>query len=171
MPPVDLRKRKGHLLITDRHAGYVHHTLVELGYLKSVQSPTSDSATFNVRLHITGQILIGSSRQYGAEATSVESEILSPEPGRAQQYMAGLGELSTIHTWTAFRAATPDRVSYIGPGWEDQTTFLATRHEGLGIATAPGTGLLVAGQLRPLESRIPIEPCLPARIAAERIHA
>jgi len=171
MPEIDLRKRKGHLLITDRYAGYVRHALVELGYLKSVQSLTSDSVAFNVQPRITGQILIGSSRQYGAEATSVDSEILSRMLRRAQQYMPGLGELSAIRTWTGFRAATPDRVPYIGPWPEDKTIVLATGHEGLGITAALATGQLVADQLTGTKSRIPIEPYLPARIATERIHA
>jgi D-hydroxyproline dehydrogenase subunit beta len=171
MPEVDLKKRKGHLAITDRYAGYVRHALVELGYLKSVQSLTSDSVAFNVQPRITGQILIGSSRQYGAEANRVDSEILSRMLRRAQEYMPSLGELSTIRTWTGFRAATPDRVPYIGPWPEDKTIFLATGHEGLGITAALGTGQLVADQVTGTKSRIPIAPYLPARIAAERIDA
>ncbi|HXX26813.1 MAG TPA: FAD-dependent oxidoreductase [Terriglobales bacterium] len=171
MPELDVKKRKGHLLITDRYAGFVRHALVELGYLKSVHSLSSDSVAFNVQPRITGQILIGSSRQYGAETTGVDSEILSRMLRRAQKYMPGLGELSTIRAWTGFRAATPDRVPYIGPWPEDKTIFLATGHEGLGITAALGTGQLVADQLTGTKSRIPIEPYLPARTGAERIHA
>ena len=37
-PGLPIRKRKGHLVITDRYPGYVHHQLVELGYLKSAHS-------------------------------------------------------------------------------------------------------------------------------------
>src|SRR5205823_944712 len=66
-PGVEIKKRKGHLVITDRYPGFVHHQLVELGYLKSAHSLTGDSVAFNVQPRSTGQILIGSSRQYGAE--------------------------------------------------------------------------------------------------------
>ena len=170
MPQVDLKKRKGHLLITDRYAGYSHPTLLELS-LKSVRSLTSDSVGFNVQPRISGQIPFGSSRQYGAEATSVDSEILSRMLGHVQEYLPGLGELSTVDTGTGFRVACPLRVSYIGPWLEDKTIF-ATRHQGLGIATAPGAaGRPVAGRLTWTKSRIPIEPYFLARIAAERIHA
>ena len=34
-PGLEIRKRKGHLVITDRYPGFVRHQLVELGYLKS----------------------------------------------------------------------------------------------------------------------------------------
>ena len=32
-PGIDVQKRKGHLLITDRHPGFVRHQLIELGYM------------------------------------------------------------------------------------------------------------------------------------------
>ena len=35
---VPVKKRKGHLVITDRYPGFVRHQLVELGYLKSAHS-------------------------------------------------------------------------------------------------------------------------------------
>ena len=171
MPQLEVKGRKGHLVITERYSGFVSHALVELGYLKSVHSLTSDSVAFNVQPRITGQILVGSSRQYRAETSSVDGEILSRMLHRAQQYMPSLAQLSAIRTWTGYRAATPDRLPYIGPWPEDNTIFLATGHEGLGITTSLGTASLVADQLTGTKSRIAIEPYLPARIGAERIHA
>ena len=38
-----VKKRKGHLAITDRYPGFVRHQLVELGYLKSAHSITSET--------------------------------------------------------------------------------------------------------------------------------
>src|SRR5207249_7784009 len=40
---LEIKPRKGHLLITDRYPGFLRHQLVELGYLKSAHSLTSDS--------------------------------------------------------------------------------------------------------------------------------
>ncbi len=48
-PGALIRGRKGHLLITDRYAGFVKHQLVELGYLKSAHSVSGDSVAFNVQ--------------------------------------------------------------------------------------------------------------------------
>ena len=45
---IDVKKRKGHLLITDRYPKFVRHQLVELGYLKSAHSVTADSVAFNI---------------------------------------------------------------------------------------------------------------------------
>jgi glycine/D-amino acid oxidase-like deaminating enzyme len=37
-PDLPVRKRKGHLVITDRYPGYVRHQIIELGYLKSAHA-------------------------------------------------------------------------------------------------------------------------------------
>ena len=68
-------RRKGHLLITDRYPGSVHHQLIELGYLKSAHQ-SEDSEAFNIQLRQTGQLLIGSSRQFGNEECGIEQNIL-----------------------------------------------------------------------------------------------
>ena len=39
-PGLRVRPRKGHLVITDRYPGFVHHQLIELGYLKSAMPRT-----------------------------------------------------------------------------------------------------------------------------------
>jgi glycine/D-amino acid oxidase-like deaminating enzyme len=88
---------------------------VELGYLKSAHSTTEDSVAFNVQPRKTGQLLIGSSRQFGAEHAAIDHHMLARMLRRAQEYMPGLADLSAIRTWTGFRAATPDKLPLIGP--------------------------------------------------------
>ena len=68
---IQVRPRKGHLVITDRYPDVIRHQLVELGYLKSAHSATADSVAFNLQPRKTGQILIGSSRQFLTQWTSV----------------------------------------------------------------------------------------------------
>jgi glycine/D-amino acid oxidase-like deaminating enzyme len=162
-PGIAVARRKGHLVITDRYPGWLRHQLVELGYLKSVHSTTADSVAFNVQPRRTGQLLIGSSRQFGAEHPAIDAPILTRMLRRAQEYMPGLVELSAIRSWTGFRAATPDNLPLIGPCPADERLFLATGHEGLGITTSLATGKLVADQLLHRRSAIPVEPYLPGR--------
>jgi glycine/D-amino acid oxidase-like deaminating enzyme len=174
-PGLDIKKRKGHLVITDRYPGFVRHQLVELGYLKSAHSVTGDSVAFNVQPRRTGQVLIGSSRQYGAEHKEVDHSMLVRMLQRAQEYMPGLAQLSTVRTWTGFRAATPDKLPLIGP-WtggatRDNSIFLATGHEGLGITTSLGTAHILADQITGTKPEIPVEPYLPSRTAKEYVHA
>jgi glycine/D-amino acid oxidase-like deaminating enzyme len=160
---IPVKKRKGHLVITDRYPGYVRHQLVELGYLKSAHSVTSNSVAFNVQPRKTGQILIGSSRQYGDETSSVDQQILSAMLQRASLYMPSIGSLNAVRVWTGFRAATPDKLPLLGPSLHDGTVWLATGHEGLGITTSLSTGALLAAALTGRPSSISLDPYLPSR--------
>jgi len=170
-PGIEVKKRKGHLLITDRYQGFLRHQLVELGYLKSAHSVSSDSVAFNVQPRQTGQVLIGSSRQYGADHKSVDHDILARMLQRAQEYMPALGEMSAVRTWTGFRAATPDKLPLIGPSCGDKSVFLATGHEGLGITTSLATARILVNQIEGTTSEIPVAPYLPSRVAKEHAHA
>lgn len=170
-PGIDVKKRKGHLVITDRYPGFLRHQLVELGYLKSAHSVSRDSVAFNVQPRRTGQILIGSSRQYGAEHKEVDQVMLARMVRRAQEYMPSLGCMSAVRVWTGFRAATPDKLPLIGPCPGYKSVFLATGHEGLGITTSLGTARILADQVMGSKPEIIVEPYLPSRTAKEYAHA
>ncbi len=162
-PGVQVKPRKGHLVITDCYPGTVHHQLVELGYLKSAHSLTSDSVAFNVQPRKTGQLLIGSSRQYDVAHDGVEPAIVSRMLERSFEYLPALSAFSGIRVWTGFRPATPDKLPLIGPWLEDPTLYIATGHEGLGITTSLATGKLICAQLLGQTPAIPAEPYLPSR--------
>jgi len=163
LPSLPIQKRKGHLVITDRYPGFVRHQLVELGYLKSAHKLTSDSVAFNVQPRRTGQLLIGSSRQYGNDDPAVDASILARMIERAQSYMPRLAELSSLRVWTGFRAATPDKLPLIGPASEPGV-FLAIGFEGLGITNAPGAARILTDHLLGRTSAIDASPFLPSRV-------
>lgn len=172
-PGIDVQKRKGHLVITDRYPGFVRHQLIELGYLKSAHSHNSASVAFNAQPRKTGQILIGSSRQFGVTSRDVDPPMLAWMLRRAAEYMPEITQLSAIRVWTGFRAATSDHLPLIGPYPGSDSLYLATGHEGLGITTSLGTGRLLADQLLQRPSVIPAEPYLPSRtsVQEETAHA
>lgn len=170
-PGLPIRKRKGHLVVTDRYPGFVRHQLVELGYLKSAHSVATDSVAFNVQPRKTGQVILGSSRQFDQDDPVVERRMLSAMIGRARAYMPKIADLEAIRVWTGFRAATPDKLPLIGPTPDDDTLWLAAGHEGLGITTSLGTAKLLADALTGSKPAIPIEPYLPGRFAGQVAHA
>ena len=162
-PQLDIRKRKGHLVITERYQGFVSHQLVELAYLKSAHGSATESVAFNVQPRSTGQVLLGSSRQFGVEGSDVDHNIVSRMTARACEYMPRLGNLAAVRVWTGFRPATPDNLPYIGkiPGFEN--VYAAAGHEGLGITTALGTAEILADQIMERKPAIGCEPYLPSR--------
>lgn len=171
LPWLKMQRRKGHLLITDRYPGFVHHQLVELGYLKSAHKLTEDSVAFNIQPRQTGQLLIGSSRQFGNEDPAIEDNILRKMLDRACEYMPALAHISGIRAWTGFRAATPDKLPLIGPT-EDSSVVLAVGFEGLGITNAPGAARLVVDHLLGRRSEIDASLYLPVRMTSpEMAHA
>jgi len=164
-PGVPVRPRKGQLAITDRYPGWVHHQLVEMGYVESAMSEATDSIAFNLQPRRSGQLLIGSSRQLGHDDPAIDPAYMRSMLARALEFAPGLEQLSVVRTWAGFRPATPDHLPLIGP-WPSQAgVYLATGHDGLGITESLATGRLIADQVVGRPSEIPIEPYLPSRLA------
>jgi glycine/D-amino acid oxidase-like deaminating enzyme len=164
LPALPVRPRKGHLAITDRYPELVRHQLVELGYLQSAHGDSDESVAFNVQPRPTGQLLIGSSRQYGVEHPEIDPPILARMLERAFAYLPALRECAVVRTWTGFRASTPDKLPLIGP--LRGNLFLAAGHEGLGVTTALGTAKLLTAHILQRTPPIPAAPYLPGRFHA-----
>ncbi len=170
MPSLPVRPRMGHLVITDRYPGFARHQIVELGYLKSAHGDDNESIAFNLQPRKTGQLLLGSSRQFGVTDGTVQPRIVQRMIARAFEYIPALARLSVIRTWTGFRAATPDSLPLIGPMPGRPGHFVATGHEGLGITTSLGTAELIVAHLTGQPTPLDATAYLPARFAEVANH-
>jgi D-hydroxyproline dehydrogenase subunit beta len=164
-PGLPIVPRKGHLVITDRYPGMVRHQLVELGYLKSAHTMTTESVAFNVQPRQTGQMLVGSSRELVGWDGSINRRVLRAMLERACWFIPALTETSAIRTWTGFRPATPDKLPLIGPWSPVPGLWIAAGHEGLGITTASGTAQLLADLVAGRAPAIDAAPFTPQRAA------
>ena len=164
LPEIPITPRKGHLAVTDRYPGFARHQVLELGYLKSAHSFSADSVAFNIQPRKSGQMLIGSSRQFGVTHKEIDWPLLRRMLRRGMEYMPKIGELKVIRTWTGFRAATPDKLPLIGPAPGHEHVYLAAGQEGLGATNAAGSAQLLVDYIMKRETAIPIEPFLPERI-------
>ncbi|BCF99020.1 oxidase [Paraburkholderia sp. PGU19] len=166
-----LQPKKGHLLITDRYPGFIRHQLLELGYIKSAHHATGTSVAFNAQPRPTGQLLIGSSRQFDTTDAAVEMPVLAQMLQRAARYLPALPTLNGIRAWTGFRAASPDGLPLIGPAASTAPgVWLAVGHEGLGVTTSLGTAQLLAAQITQTAAAIAVDPFLPARFEFGACH-
>ncbi len=170
-PGLPVAPRKGHLVITDRYPGFCRRQLVELGYLRSAHGAASESVAFNLQPRATGQMLLGSSREFAGFDASIRPAIRARMVRRALEYAPALAGLSAIRTWTGFRPATPDNLPLIGAWPETPGLYVATGHEGLGITTALGTARLVADAVLGRTSPIDPAPYGPTRPFPEAAHA
>lgn len=158
-----LRAKKGHIAITDRYPGFVRHQLVELGYVKSAHAAEGDSVAFNLQPRPTGQLMVGSSRQFDTLETAVEPDMLSRMLTHATRFVPDLARLNVLRCWTGMRCASPDGLPLVGPHPGRAGLWLATGHEGLGVTTALATAALVAAQMAGGGCAIDPAPYLPAR--------
>src|ERR1700740_573999 len=89
-PSLEIRKRKGHLAITDLlPRPLIRHQLIETGYLQSAHGSDHASVAFNLQPRSTGQLLIGSSRQFESNL-EVEMPIVDRMLKRAVSYVPAL---------------------------------------------------------------------------------
>lgn len=151
-----VRAKKGQLLITDRYPGTVHHQLVELGYVTSAHHATGPSVAFNVQPRPTGQLLIGSSREFDDTSTTLNFALLEQMLQRAVDYLPTLRDCNAVRCWTGVRAATPDSLPILGPHPTRPGLWLAVGHEGLGVTTAPASARILAALMT--GAACPIDP-------------
>lgn len=164
-----VRPRKGHLIITDRYPGFVRHQLIELGYLTSAHGEADESVAFNVQPRRNGQLLIGSSRQFGTSDPAIEPRLLDQMVCLAERYLPEIPKLNALRCWTGFRPATTDHLPLIGRA--PNGVWCATGHEGLGITTAPATARLLVELMRGETPHLAPEPFAADRFLPEPIHA
>lgn len=164
LPELTLRPRKGQLAITDRYPGLVHHQLLALDYADSAHGDADTSVAFNVQPRPTGQILIGSSRQFNVSDREVDLPLLRQMLQQACGFLPMLRELQVIRVWTGLRPATPDGRPYLGPVPGRRDVWVAAGHEGLGVTTALGSARLIVDGLLGRTPQIDPAPYLPERV-------
>jgi glycine/D-amino acid oxidase-like deaminating enzyme len=169
-PGLAVVPRKGHLVITERHPGFCRHQIVELGYLTSAHVMTTESVAFNVQPRLTGQVLIGSSRELVGWDAGINRRVVGRMIERACAFMPGIANLTAVRTWTGFRPATPDKLPLIGR-WPDRPgLWIAAGHEGLGITTSLGTAAVLADLIAGRTPAIDATPYAADRDVAAMAH-
>lgn len=168
LPELPMRPRKGQLVITDRYPGLVNHQLLALDYADSAHGDADTSVAFNVQPRPTGQILIGSSRQFNVSDREVSLPLLRQMLAQAFAFLPVLRELQAIRIWTGLRPATADGRPYVGPVPGRRNVWVAAGHEGLGVTTALGTARLIVDGLLGSTPAIDPAPYLPDRAITGR---
>ena len=166
-----LRAKKGQLAITDRYPHRIHHQLVELGYGASAHASDGTSVAFNVQARPTGQLLIGSSRQFDAPGSDIDLPLLAAMLARANAFLPTLAQMNVIRCWTGQRAASADGLPLLGPHPQHRWLWLALGHEGLGVTTALGSAELISAQIHHHRPAIDDTPYLAARMFSTEVLA
>jgi glycine/D-amino acid oxidase-like deaminating enzyme len=141
-----IRPRKGHILVTARVPGLIHHPLLEGGYVTTVQSAAEDlQVALVAEMTAGGTLLLGSSRQFVGFDRSVSLAVLQAIAARAARFLPALARVGVMRSYAGLRPWSPDHLPLIGPVAAVPGLYLAAGHEGAGIGLAPITGQLIAG--------------------------
>ncbi len=156
---LDVRPRKGWLLVTTPMAHRITHKVYDASYVGAVQS---DSGARQVATVIestaSGTVLIGSSREDVGFDSSVDVAAWGAIAARAVRLMPTLRDTSIMRAYCGFRPFSRDHLPVIGPDRDVAGLWYATGHEGAGIGLAPATAQLVTALLLGEPAAIAVEP-------------
>ena len=161
--PLPLEPRKGQLVrLAAPEAGLIRHKVVDGSYLASVASGGRGlEVSTVVETTYEGDVLVGSSRERRGFDTTVDPAVSEAMVARAARLFPRLPRLRPAAAWAGLRPWLPDHLPAIGPSRAVPGVWLATGHEGAGVALGPVTGRLVA-QLyageRPVVDPAPFDP-------------
>ena len=144
--PLPLEPRKGQLVrLAAPGPGLVQHKVVDGSYLRSVRSSGSGlEVSTVVETTWEGDVLVGSSRERRGFDTSVDAAVSEAMIARAARLFPRVAALPVAAAWAGLRPWLPDHLPAIGPSRAVPGLWLATGHEGAGVALGPVTGRLVA---------------------------
>jgi glycine/D-amino acid oxidase-like deaminating enzyme len=140
--------RKGQLVrlrVRDPEPRLIRHKIVDGSYLRSVASGAAGLQVTTV-LETTweGHVLVGSSRERRGFDVEVDEAVSDAMVERAARLMPGIRGLERDDAWAGLRPWLPDHLPAIGPSGAAEGLWIATGHEGAGVALGPITGRVVA---------------------------
>ena len=154
--PIDIRPRRGMVLVTTRMPQRVFHKVYDGDYFGATQSADAILQTSSV-IESTrgGTVLIGSSREQVGFDESLRVEVLQELATKALRVFPFLAETAVMRTYLGFRPYVPDHQPLIGPDPRLPGLWHATGHEGAGIALSVSTADIIAaladGQPTPVD--------------------
>jgi D-hydroxyproline dehydrogenase subunit beta len=158
--------RKGQLVRLEHRPDFLRHKVIDGSYMAAVESEDAGLQVSTVmETTLDGHVLVGSSRERKGFDTEVDPSVtdtLIAEAARLAPEIAGL-ELDA--TWAGLRPWLPGGLPAIGPTSKADGLFIATGHEGAGVAHGPITGRLIAQAICGEEPELDLEPFDPDRFS------
>ncbi|KAD5317708.1 hypothetical protein E3N88_17654 [Mikania micrantha] len=156
---VPVKPRKGHLLVIENFNSFkLNHGLMELGYVghqDATLQPGAEtsSVSMTATMDTSGNLVLGSSRQFVGFSTEISEHIINQIWERAREFFPTLRYFSPTdleknrEVRVGLRPFMPGGKPMIGllPGLSN--VFLAAGHEGEGLSMALGTAEMVADMI------------------------
>jgi glycine/D-amino acid oxidase-like deaminating enzyme len=167
--PLPLEPRKGQLIrlrlpAPDQRS--IRHKVIDGGYLLAVADEGEGRVIATVvETTWDGHVIVGSSRERSGFDERVDAELGATLRARAARLFPALADVEIDDAWVGFRPWLPDGLPAIGRSRHVAGLWLATGHEGAGIALGPITGRVIAQQLTGEPTALDPAPFDPDRFA------
>ncbi|WP_306319967.1 MULTISPECIES: FAD-binding oxidoreductase [unclassified Streptomyces] len=157
--PVDVRPRRGDVLVTTPLPPTVFHKVYDADYVGAVGSSAEDLQTSAVvESTRAGSVLIGSSRRRVGFDDRLRVDALSAIAEKALRLFPSLTGVPVMRAYGGFRPYVPDHLPVIGPDPRLAGLWHAGGHEGAGIGLSVGTARLVRDLLLDRPTDIDAKP-------------
>jgi glycine/D-amino acid oxidase-like deaminating enzyme len=165
-----LEPRKGQLVRLERRPDFLQHKVIDGSYMAAVESEDAGLAVSTVvETTLDGHVLVGSSRERRGFDVSVDAAVSEALLDSAAHIAPGIRALQTDGEWAGLRPWLPGGLPAIGPSAAAEGLWVATGHEGAGVAHGPITGRLVAQALCGEPVALDLAPFSPDRFAVSRL--
>jgi glycine/D-amino acid oxidase-like deaminating enzyme len=144
---IPISPRRGQILVTASIPPLVRRCLISAQYVAVKFAPELAAAGdmgFSVEQAASGNILIGSTREFVGFDRRTTFEGIAAIAGRIVQVIPGLRRVPVIRTFSGLRPYTPDGLPILGRVAGVEGFIMAAGHEGDGIALSAVTGELIA---------------------------
>ena len=146
--PIDVRPRRGEVLVTTPLPPTVFHKVYDADYVGAVGSSAQELQTSAVvESTRAGSLLLGSSRRRVGFDDRLRPEVLSAIAAKALRLFPMLAQVPVMRAYGGFRPYVPDHLPVIGADPRLPGLWHAGGHEGAGIGLAAGTGRLLRNLL------------------------
>ena len=158
--------RKGQLVRLEHRPDFLRHKVIDGSYMAAVESHDAGLQVSTVmETTLDGQVLVGSSRERKGFDLTVDPAVTDTLIARAARLAPEIAGLALDATWAGLRPWLPGGLPAIGPTSAADGLFIATGHEGAGVAHGPITGRLIAQAITGEEPELDLSPFDPDRFS------
>ena len=140
---IPIKPRKGVIIVTETLPKMIYHPIIDYDYL-CCKFDLDRELGFTVEQTKSGNLLIGSTREFTGFDSRFDFKKISDLLNRAVKIFPMLSNVCIIRVFDGFRPFSCDLKPFIGmiPGFIN--LWIASGHEGDGIALSPITGKLIS---------------------------
>jgi glycine/D-amino acid oxidase-like deaminating enzyme len=158
--------RKGQLVRLEHRPDFLRHKVIDGSYMAAVESDDAGLQVSTVmETTLDGHVLVGSSRERRGFDTEADPSVTDTLIAQAARLAPEIARLERNAAWAGLRPWLPGGLPAIGPTNTAEGLFIATGHEGAGVAHGPITGRLIAQQICGEEPELDLAPFDPDRFS------